>query len=266
MTDPHPPAAPRVVAPSAVTPVAGTPRAAAPSAGTPRAVAPSAVSPSAGRGSASSGADSSKLSPALAALGFRYLSPKAVADGSAAGNGAPGLTSGISAPGVTSGVGAPGVTAGYERRVPAGRWSSDGASVAGRGRVVPKSKLLGQVRLAIRARHMSPRTERQYVHWVKRFVLFHGKRHPLELGEEEVTAFLNHLADRAKVSASTQTQALSALLFMYRRVLRRQLPWLKGIVRAKRAQHIPVVLTRDEVRALLAALDGVPRLVAMLLY
>ncbi|MEK6769390.1 MAG: tyrosine-type recombinase/integrase, partial [Gemmatimonadota bacterium] len=132
--------------------------------------------------------------------------------------------------------------------------------------MVPKSKLLGQVRLAIRVRHMSVRTERQYVHWVKRFVLFHGKRHPLELGEEEVTAFLNHLADRAKVSASTQNQALAALLFLYRRVLRRQLPWLKGIVRAKRAVRLPVVLTRDEVRALLAALDGVPKLVAMLLY
>ncbi|MDO8666656.1 MAG: phage integrase N-terminal SAM-like domain-containing protein, partial [Gemmatimonadales bacterium] len=113
---------------------------------------------------------------------------------------------------------------------------------------------------------MSPRTERQYVHWVKRFVLFHGKRHPLELGEEEVTAFLNHLADRAKVSASTQNQALAALLFLYRQVLRRQLPWLKGIVRAKRAVRLPVVLTREEVRAVIGAMDGTPRLVALLLY
>ncbi len=113
---------------------------------------------------------------------------------------------------------------------------------------------------------MSPRTERQYVHWVKRFVLFHGTRHPLALGEAEVTAFLTDLADRLKVSASTQTQALSALLFLYRRVLRRQLPWLKDVVRARRAQRVPVVLTQDEVRALLNALGGVHRLAALLLY
>ena len=121
-------------------------------------------------------------------------------------------------------------------------------------------------REAIRTRHLSPRTEEAYVFWIRRYVLFHGKRHPAELGGAEVTRFLSHLAGAARVSASTQNQALSALLFLYRRVLHIDLPWLEGLVRAKRPARLPVVLSRDEVAAVLAHLDGVRWLVAALLY
>jgi integron integrase len=130
----------------------------------------------------------------------------------------------------------------------------------------PKPRLLDQVREAIRARHYSRRTEKAYVHWIKRFIFFHGKRHPAEMGALEVTAFLTSLAVHDKVAASTQNQALSALLFLYREVLAVELPWLDDVVRAKRAQHLPVILTRDEVRAVLQRLDGVSRLMALLLY
>ena len=121
-------------------------------------------------------------------------------------------------------------------------------------------------REAIRTRHLSPRTEEAYVFWIRRYVLFHGKRHPAELGGAEVTRFLSHLAVAARVSASTQNQALSALLFLYRRVLHIDLPWLEGLVRAKRPARLPVVLSRDEVAAVLAHLDGVRWRVAALLY
>ncbi len=127
-------------------------------------------------------------------------------------------------------------------------------------------RLLTRVREAIRTRHLSPRTEEAYVFWIRRYVLFHGKRHPAELGGAEVTRFLSHLAVAARVSASTQNQALSALLFLYRRVLHIDLPWLEGLVRAKRPARLPVVLSRDEVAAVLAHLDGVRWLVAALLY
>jgi integron integrase len=127
-------------------------------------------------------------------------------------------------------------------------------------------RLLDQVRAAIRARHYSRRTESAYTHWVRRFVLFHGKRHPVEIGEAEITTFLTHLAVRGRVSASTQNQALSALLFLYRDVLRRDLEWLDSIVRAKRPAQLPVVLSRQEAAALLSGLYGTPRLMASLLY
>jgi integron integrase len=130
----------------------------------------------------------------------------------------------------------------------------------------PKPRLLDQVREAVRARHYSRRTEKAYIHWIKRFIFFHGKRHPAELGASEVTAFLTSLAVHDKVAASTQNQALSALLFLYREVLSVELPWLDDVIRAKRPQHLPVVLTRDEVRAVLQRLDGAPRLMALLLY
>ncbi len=129
----------------------------------------------------------------------------------------------------------------------------------------PKPRLLDQVREAVRARHYSRRTE-GYIHWIKRYIFFHGKRHPAELGASEVTAFLTSLAVHDKVAASTQNQALSALLFLYREVLSVELPWLDDVIRAKRPQHLPVVLTRDEVRAVLQRLDGAPRLMALLLY
>ena len=130
----------------------------------------------------------------------------------------------------------------------------------------PKPRLLDRVRETVRARHYSRRTEKAYVHWIRRYIFFHDKRHPAEMGAPEVTAFLTSLAVRDKVAASTQNQALSALLFLYREVLGLELPWLDDVVRAKRPQHLPVVLTRDEVRAVLQRLDGVPRLMAVLLY
>jgi integrase len=120
-----------------------------------------------------------------------------------------------------------------------------------------KPKLLDQVREAIRIRHYSIRTEEAYVSWIKRFILFHGKRHPLEMGEDEITRFLSALAVHGQVSASTQNQALCALVFLYHHVLGQNLGWLDDVVRAKRPQRLPVVLTRPEVKALLGALDGV---------
>ena len=130
----------------------------------------------------------------------------------------------------------------------------------------PKPKLLDRVRHAVRARHYSRRTEKAYVHWIKRYIFFHGKRHPAEMGAADVTAFLTSLAVRDRVAASTQNQALNALLFLYRQVLDVELPWLHDLVRAKRPEHLPVVLTRDETFAVIDALDGVPRLMALLLY
>jgi integron integrase len=125
--------------------------------------------------------------------------------------------------------------------------------------------LLEVVRARLRARHYSPRTEEAYVGWIRRFVRFHGK-HPRLLGAEQVEAFLSHLAVDGRVSASTQNQALAALLFLYGRVLELELPRLARIVRARTPERLPVVLTRDEVRALLQHLAGVQRLIAMLLY
>jgi integron integrase len=131
---------------------------------------------------------------------------------------------------------------------------------------LPQPRLLDRVREAIRARQYSRRTEKAYVRWIKRYIFFHGKRHPAEMGAPEATAFLTSLAVDQNVSASTQNQALSALLFLYREVLDVELPWLDDVVRARRPQHLPVVLTREEVRAVLQRLDGVARLMAVLLY
>jgi len=112
-----------------------------------------------------------------------------------------------------------------------------------------KPRLLDRVREEIRKRHYSRRTEKTYVGWIRRFILFHGKRHPAEMGAEEVSRYLSHLAVSGKVSASTQNQALSALLFLCRQVLGREVEWVEGVVRAKRPLHLPVVMTREEVRA-----------------
>ena len=127
-------------------------------------------------------------------------------------------------------------------------------------------KLLDRMRLAIRTRHYSRRTEEAYIGWVRRYVRFHGTRHPAELEPSAVASYLTHLANEARVSASTQSQALSALLFLYRDVLEKDFGWLEGVVRAKRPKRLPVVLSRDEVRALLAQLDGTRWLLANLLY
>jgi integron integrase len=127
-------------------------------------------------------------------------------------------------------------------------------------------RLLDQVRELIRIRHYSIRTEQAYLQWIRRFILFHRKRHPKDMGAGELTAFLSDLAIQRNVSASTQNQALNAILFLYRDVLKIQLPWLEEVQRAKKPQHLPVVFTREEVRALLAQLDGTLWLMAMLTY
>jgi integron integrase len=133
--------------------------------------------------------------------------------------------------------------------------------------IPPRPRLLDRVHAALRARHYSRRTEEAYVAWIKRYIFFfHAKRHPAEMGAPEVTRFLSSLAVDGRVAASTQNQALSALLFLYRDVLEVDLPWLDGIVRARRPERLPVVLTRDEVRAVLQRLEGVPRLMACPLY
>lgn len=129
-----------------------------------------------------------------------------------------------------------------------------------------KPKLLDRVRGAIQSRHFSRNTEDAYVAWIKRFIFFHGKRHPMELSEPEVTRFLTSLAVDSRVSASTQNQALSALLFLYREILQQPLPWLDKVVHAKRPTRLPVVLTREEVQAVLTRLQGTPRLMGTLLY
>ncbi len=126
--------------------------------------------------------------------------------------------------------------------------------------------MLEQVRLACERRHYSPRTAKSYTFWVRRYVLFHGKRHPLDLGAEALTAFLNHLASIERVSASTQSQALSALVFLYRQVLGSDPGWLQGLERVKRKHFLPVVLTQDEVRAVLGYLKDTPKLMAELIY
>jgi site-specific recombinase XerD len=128
------------------------------------------------------------------------------------------------------------------------------------------SKLLGQVRTASRMRHFSRRTEKAYVYWIKRFIHFHGTRHPAELGVSEIRAFVGHLAAEEGVAASTQNQALAALLFLYRTVLGVELPPLGTVVRPRRPKRVPVVLTRAEVQAILGEMEGVPLLVAGLLY
>src|SRR5438876_6800694 len=117
-------------------------------------------------------------------------------------------------------------------------------------------RLLEQLRDAIQRRHYSSRTEETYVHWVKRFIYFSGRRHPRELGAPEVTAFLNYLAREREVAAATQNQALSALIFLYKEVLAQSLPWLEDLERAKRPARLPNVLTRDEVQRLLARMQG----------
>jgi integron integrase len=129
-----------------------------------------------------------------------------------------------------------------------------------------QGRLLDRVRAEIRARHYSPRTEKAYVGWVRRFVVFHGFRHPEDMGAPEITSFLSSLAEEHKVAASTQNQAFSALLFLYREVLGRELTDLESVVRAKRPIRLPLVLTRTEVAQILDRMQGTPRLMAMLMY
>jgi len=127
-------------------------------------------------------------------------------------------------------------------------------------------KLLEQVREVIRTRHYSLRTEGTYLGWIRRFILFHGKRHPREMGRQEVQQFLSHLAVEGHVAASTQSQALSAILFLYQQVLKQDIGWLDEVVRAKQPHRVPVVLTQDEVAAVLRHLSGTTWIMATLLY
>ena len=130
----------------------------------------------------------------------------------------------------------------------------------------PKRKLLDQVRDVMRLKHYSLRTERTYCDWIERFIRFHGLRHPEEMAEVEVGEFLTALARDRNVSAATQNQALSALLFLYRQVLQQEIGWLEKVERAKKPARLPVVLTGDEVRKVLSQLHGTARVMASLLY
>lgn len=129
-----------------------------------------------------------------------------------------------------------------------------------------KQKLLVQLGNALRSRHYSRRTEQTYSLWIKRFVMFHQMRHPVEMAEREINAYLTHLAVKGKVSPSTQNQALSAILFLYRHVLGKEIGDLGKIIRARRGKRLPVVLTRDEVKILLAGIHKDKSLLALLMY
>jgi site-specific recombinase XerD len=127
-------------------------------------------------------------------------------------------------------------------------------------------KLLDQTRDVLRLKHYSLRTERSYCDWIERFIRFHQLRHPKDMGAPEITDFLTHLARIGNVSAATQNQALSALLFLYQQVLKQEVGWIEEVERAKRPKRVPTVLTRDEIHKIFAHLHGMPRLMAGLLY
>jgi integron integrase len=130
----------------------------------------------------------------------------------------------------------------------------------------PAPRLLDRLRGVLHARHYSPRTEESYIAWIRRFILFHGRRHPDELGEPEISGFLSALATERHVSASTQNQALAALLFLYQKVLNREVAWLEDVVHAKRPERLPVILSRGEIAAVLSKMEGVEQLCASLIY
>jgi len=132
--------------------------------------------------------------------------------------------------------------------------------------MVEPPKLLDRIRMAVRTRHYSIRTEEAYVMWAKRYILFHNKKHPSAMGAEEINAFLTHLAVEKSVAASTQNQALSAILFLYKEVLRENVGWIADVVRATRPRRLPVVFTREEVVQILGRMAGVERIVGELLY
>jgi integron integrase len=140
------------------------------------------------------------------------------------------------------------------------------AAVTQEGGEARKPRLLEQVRRRLRAKHYSLRTEQAYVYWIRRFIIANGKRHPRLMGAPEVEAFLSYLANDGKVSASTQNQALSAVLFLYREVLGIELPWMGNVTRAKRPRRLPAVLSVAEVQEVLARMEGRPWLIASLLY
>jgi len=132
--------------------------------------------------------------------------------------------------------------------------------------VIAKPRLFDEVRNVARMRHLSIRTEHAYSQWIRRYILFHRKRHPREMGEAEIREFISHLAVREEISASTQTVALSALLFLYRDVLKKDLPYVSNIERARKPKRLPVVFTRDETKRIIGQLEGTHWLIAGLLY
>lgn len=144
--------------------------------------------------------------------------------------------------------------------------AEDSQKLSRDSRLAPIPTLLDRVHQMIRKRHYSARTDKAYVHWIMRFLRFHQNRHPAQMQEREVGQFLTHLAQVSRVSASTQNQALNALVFLYREVLNKKIGMLEGVVRAKRPQRLPVVLTKEEVQKLLRCLNGTPWLMATLLY
>ena len=127
-------------------------------------------------------------------------------------------------------------------------------------------KLLEQVRNRLRVKHYSIRTEQAYTDWIKRYILFHGKRHPKDMGAHDIETFLTHLAVKGKVAAATQNLAKSSILFLYREVLEIELPWLDNVTQAKTPKRLPVVLTVGEVQSVLSRLSGTHALIASLLY
>jgi integrase len=149
---------------------------------------------------------------------------------------------------------------------PAGAPRGDAHVPLDTDKIVRGSRLLGEMRDLIRRKHCSIRTEQAYLDWAKRYVLFHGKRHPNEMGAAQIVAFLNHLAVERQVAASTQNQALNALVFLYKQVLGREDLALENIAPAKRPERLPTVFDRGEIERLLARLEGTPKLVAALLY
>ncbi|MHC4165384.1 MAG: integron integrase [Planctomycetota bacterium] len=144
--------------------------------------------------------------------------------------------------------------------------SLEGQQPQGRSPVGRKPRLLEQLRQALRSRHYSRRTEQTYCQWVKRFIYFHKVRHPAEMAEPEINAFLTHLAVKERVSASTQNQALSAILFLYRHVLNRKIGDLGEVIRARKPKRLPVVMTREEVKLVLSHLKGDRWLMANIMY
>lgn len=145
-------------------------------------------------------------------------------------------------------------------------YTHESGGVTDRGEKAPRRMLMDEVRRRLRVKHYSLRTEQAYMAWIRRFIRANHKRHPRDMGGPEVERFLTGLAVEGNVASGTQNQALSALLFLYREVLEIQLPWMDNVVRAKRPRRLPVVLSRDEAKRLLTALDGRAWLIASMLY
>ncbi len=131
---------------------------------------------------------------------------------------------------------------------------------------IKKPKLLEQVKIHLRSLHYSPRTEESYINWIKRFILFHNKTHPEKLGKDDIRKYLNHLAVERNVSASTQNQAMQAILFLYKEILQKDIGWIEDIKRPSKPKHIPVVFSKAEAHAVIQNMDGLPKLITALLY